>query len=337
MSGPLVLLGPQRAHPRVSEALAHHGCTGDVAVISAGWRHDEHELDALRRDLGDRLVHLPLYRWFDALCLRDRSLAAAYTARQQGIIDYKAAYRDQLGHIMAAVAAMQTRAERRPELYEPELRFTHRALRALDARALHRLNALRAADPTTSNPWDHPEVRAHHDEAARVLERVDAVIIAGGHVGVLRNRLFFFGLDVLLPHVLARGAAVVAWSAGAMALCDQIYLFYDDPPEGEGHAEVLDTGLDLISGLRLFPHARLRLRLDDPRRMGRLADRLRPATVLALEAGAWLEHTAQTGWVDRSLPDTARVIRPDGSACPPAEAFPFAAPRTHVGERTVIP
>ncbi len=69
MSGPLALLGHQRPRPRVAEALAHYGCRGRVAVISAGWRHDEPELDALERDLGRRLVHLPLYRWFDEITL----------------------------------------------------------------------------------------------------------------------------------------------------------------------------------------------------------------------------------------------------------------------------
>lgn len=337
MSGPLVLLGPQRGRPRLEEALVHHGCTGRVAVISAGWRYDEDELDALRRDLGDRLEPLPLYGWFDALCLSDRGLARAYSSRQQRIIDFKGAYRDQLAHTMASVATMQGRAERDAELYTPELHFTHRLLRELDTRALSRLNELRAADPTTSKPWDHPEVRAHHDHAAEVLSRVDAVLITGGHVGVLRNRMFFFGLDVLLPRFLARGGAVVGWSAGAMALCDQIYLFYDDPPEGEGNAEILDSGVDLVSGVRIFPHARRRLRLDDRGRMKRLADRLDPAVLLTMEPGAWIDHTPADGWVDRSLPGTAAVYTTEGTAMAPADAFPFSEPRLAVGERTVIP
>ena len=236
MSGPLVLLGPQRGRPRVAEALARHRCTGGVAVITAGWRHDEAELEALQRDLGRPVTLLPLYRWFDVLCQQDPDLANAYSKRQQSIVDYKAAYRDQLTHTMGAVAAMQRRVSHDPALYEPELRFTHEALRALDRRAIDRVNGLRASAPHTSTPWDLPSVRAHHDHIAEVLSKVDAVLIAGGHVAVLRNRLFFFGLDVLLPRALAAGTAVIAWSAGAMALTESIYLFYDDPPEGEGHA-----------------------------------------------------------------------------------------------------
>jgi hypothetical protein len=308
-----------------------------VAVVTAGWRHDEQELDALRRDLGDRLVLLPLYRWFDSLCLADGALAQAYKARQQRIIDYKGAYRAQLTHTMAAVAAMQHRVDHDEATYAPELQFTHHALRALDARALNRLNEIRAEASATAAPWNRPEVRAHHEKAAKILSEVDAVLIAGGHVGVLRNRMFFYGLDVLLPRLLARGGAVLAWSAGAMSLCDQIFLFYDDPPEGEGNAEVLDSGIDLVQGLRIFPHARRRLRLDDSDRMKRLADRLRPATLLTLEPGAWIEHTPSTGWVDLSLPGTASIYGPDGRPTAPSGAFPLASPRTTVGKRKVVP
>ncbi len=337
MAGPLVLLGPQRDHPRLAEALDHLGCTGEVAVISAGWRHDESELEALVRDVGDRVTPIPLYAWFDALCLKDPLLARAYSARQQKIIDYKAAYRDQLIHTMAAVAALQARVVHDPDLYGPELRFTHQALRALDARAILRANAIRAAHPKTARPWDHPEVRALHDKAAAILDRVDAVLIAGGHVGVLRNRLFFFGFDVLLPRLLARGGALVAWSAGAMALTEQIYLFYDTPPEGEGHAEVLDSGLGIVEGACVFPHAHQRLLLDDRERMCRLVNRLRPAKVLTMEPGAWLQHTAEEGWTDHSVPGTAEFWTADGTSKPANLAFPLPAPKTVVGDRTVVP
>jgi len=337
MSGPLVLLGHQRPRPRVAEALAHFGRRGRLAVITAGWRHDEPELDALERDLGSRLVHLPLYRWFEEVTLDDPGLAAAYHARQQRIIDYKSAYREQIANAMGAVADMQARVARDAELYEPELRFTHQVLRAIDARALVRVEEIRTGFPATARPWDVPSVRRRHDEIAAALRDVDAVLVAGGHVGVLRNRMFFFGLDVLLPQALADGVAVVAWSAGTMALMDRIVLFYDDPPEGPGHAEMFDRGLDLVRGIRPFPHARQRLRTSDPARMARLVQRLSPAAVVAMEAGAWLEHTDEYGWVDRSDPDTCWTWNRDGQPCALDSVLPFEAPRTEVGERKVTP
>ena len=337
MSGPLVLLGHQRPRQRVAEAVERCGCHGKLAVITAGWRHDEPEIDALQRDLGGRLVHLPLYRWFEEVSLEDAQLAEAYSARQHRIIDYKAAYREQIAHTMSAVADMQTRAQRDPELYEPELQFVHRVLRAIDARALVRVEEIRSSFPNTARPWDLPLVRRRHDETAAILNGVDAVLIAGGHVGVLRNRLFFFGLDVLLLRALAAGTGLMAWSAGAMSLMDRIVLFYDDPPEGKGHAEMFDSGLDIVRGLRLFPHARQRLRTQDPARMARLVNRLSPAAVIGMQAGAWLEHTAQGGWVDRSDPGTCWTWDADGNRCELPAELPFEPPRTEVGERMVTP
>jgi len=337
MSGPLALLGHQRPRPRVAEALAHYGCRGRVAVISAGWRHDEPELDALERDLGRRLVHLPLYRWFDEITLGNTALGTAYSERQKRIIAYKSAYREQISHAMEAVAAMQLRVARNPDLYDPELQFTHRVLRAIDSRALVRVEEIRCEFPATATPWDVPAVRRRHDEIASVLSDVDAVLIAGGHVGVLRNRLFFFGLDMLLPQALEAGTAVVAWSAGAMALTDRIVLFYDDPPEGKGHAEMFDLGLGLVSGIRPFPHAQQRLRVHDPARMARLVQRLNPAPVVAMEAGAWLEHTDDDGWVDRSDPESCWTWDRDGLPCGLPTPLSFDAPRTQVGQRTVTP
>lgn len=337
MSGPLVLLGHQRPRPRVAEALAQFGCHGRVAVISAGWRHDEPELGALQRDLGQPLVHLPLYRWFDEITVDDTTLGTAYSARQRRIIAYKSAYREQISHAMGAVAAMQLRVARNPDLHEPELQFTHRVLRAIDSRALVRVEEIRSEFPATATPWMMPAVKRRHDEIASVLSDVDAVLIAGGHVGVLRNRMFFFGLDKLLPETLAAGTAVVAWSAGVMALTDRIVLFYDDPPEGKGHAEMFDYGLGLVSGIRPFPHAKQRLRVSDPARMARLVQRLSPAPVIAMEAGAWLEHTDDAGWVDRSDPKSCWTWDSHGVQCGLPASLPFDPPRTHVGQRTVTP
>lgn len=328
MGGPLLLLGPQRGRPRLAEALDAHALSGPVAVVSAGWRHDEAELGAMARDLGDRLRPLPLYRWFDEISLTDDVLAEAYSRRQAAIIDYKDAYRDQLDHMMAAVAAMQDRTERNPALYGPELAFTHEALRALDRRALQRVQALRASFPATAKPWEHKDVRARHEEAKAVLSGCSALLIAGGHVGVLRNRLFFFGLEVLTRAFLDDGGAVVAWSAGAMTLAERIYLFYDDPPRGEGHPEVFDTGMGIVPDLVCFPHASTRLRTSDPRRIARLASRIAPARALTLDAGAWLEHTDASGWRNKSLPGSAHHFTSDGALAPVPETPDWQSPVT---------
>ena len=106
MTGPLLILGPQRPAPDLPRALAAHGVSGPIAVITAGWRHDEDELDALRRDLPHhKLVHLPIYQWFDEVHAEEPVLAAAYNERQRRIPQYKAAYRAQPGDALAALGA----------------------------------------------------------------------------------------------------------------------------------------------------------------------------------------------------------------------------------------
>jgi hypothetical protein len=149
--------------------------------------------------------------------------------------------------------------------------------------------------------------------------------------------MFFFGIDVLLRRALASGTALVAWSAGAMSLTDRIVLFYDDPPEGKGHAEMFDVGMGIVQGVRLFPHARQRLRTQNPARMARLVQRLSPAAVVAMEAGAWLEHTPQHGWVDRSDPGSCWTWDGHGNLCDLDTVMPFEPPQTEVGDRMVTP
>jgi hypothetical protein len=54
---------------------------------------------------------------------------------------------------------------------------------------------------------------------------------------------------------------------------------------------VLDAGLGLARDLVVLPEPRLRLRLDDPARVGELAARHAPAQCVALDHGA-------QNWVD---------------------------------------
>ena len=68
-----------------------------------------------------------------------------------------------------------------------------------------------------------------------------------------------------------------------MTLCDQIILYYDDPPEGEGIAEVLDTGFSIIPNSIFFPHAQQRLHLNDQQRVSALAQRFYEYECLTLE------------------------------------------------------
>lgn len=330
MTGPVVILGPQRPAPNLPEVLAAHGISGPVAVITAGWRHDEDELDALRRDLPkNRLVHLPIYAWFDEVHAEEPVLAAAYAARQKRIRQYKAAYRAQLQSALDAVSATQALIERDPSLFLPELHFLLTSLRAIDDRTVQRVNEIRDEFPATAQPWAYPAARDRHARIQDAFAHCSAVLIAGGHVGVLRNRMYFFGLDALLRGYVEGGGCVVAWSAGAMSLADRVLLYYDDPPDGRGEAEVLDSGLRLTPGAIWLPHATHRLRVVDPERMARMSARLRPELAITLENGAWVEHVNGV-WTSRGRPEAARLVGALGQVRPlePGEVLELPPPRT---------
>ena len=138
------------------------------------------------------------------------------------------------------------------------------------------------------------------------------MLIAGGHVAVLRNRMLFFGIEHALQ---AHAGPVLAWGAGAMALTERIVLFYDDAPFGPAEAEVLDHGLGLAEDLVLFPHAKERLRLDERERVGALARRFGPAPCVSLEKGAIVEREGDR-WVSRGASGTASILGPDGAVLP---------------------
>ena len=92
--------------------------------------------------------------------------------------------------------------------------------------------------------------------------------------------LRLFDVTAVLPN------RVVAWSAGAMTLTERIVLFHDFAAQGPAPSEVLDTGLGVVTGIVALPHARRRLRVDDPLRMSVLERRFAPATCLRLDEGA---------------------------------------------------
>jgi hypothetical protein len=109
------------------------------------------------------------------------------------------------------------------------------------------------------------------------------VAFAGGHVAALLNRLRLFDVASVVGE-----RPIVAWSAGAMALSERIVLFHDSPPWGAGNAEVLDHGLGLCPGVLPLPHARRRLRLQDPRRVDLLVRRFAPLRCVGLDEGSKL-------------------------------------------------
>lgn len=316
MPAPVVVLGPQRPLPNLSKALDALGVEGPLALITAGWRVDEDEIGPLVEHVSPRRVrHLKLYAAVERIFRAEPDLAAAYHARQARVVAYKDVYRISLHAASMAVSQLYDRVSADPDVYGPDLGDAIGALRMVDERLLDRIDAIREAHPDVAAPWTHPAVQSVLDALVDQLDGCGAVLIAGGHVGVLRNRLRILGLDPVIRSLRERGVPLLAWSAGAMVLARRIVLFYDDPPEGHGDAEVFGRGLDLLPGVVWLPHARMRLDLQDRRNVGLLARRLRPEKAVALEVGA---HLVWDGvrFTDHSGSDACYRLGTDGRLLP---------------------
>ncbi len=304
---PLVLLGPQRPDPNLRGPLDEAGCDGPCVLITAGWRGDEAEDAALRSHIGRPATALPLYRWFEAASVDAPDVAASWTRRQERLRALKRVHRLRLTPALEAWSEL-VRAEDDRAIVDRELERALRAVRQVDTDLLEETAAIEAEHSELARPWEDARLRSRHEAVCEALDGAGALLIAGGHVGVLMNRIRFFGVDVAAaarPDLL-----VAAWSAGLMALTDRIVLFYDDPPEGAAWPEVFGPGLGWLPGLVALPHARRRLRLSEPGRVGLLARRFHPAVCVGLENGAHLV-LKDDRWVNVGVTETAFQL--DGS------------------------
>lgn len=311
MPAPVLVLGPQRPEPNIRAALDAAGVSGSVGLITAGWRHDEAEIEPLVAHLNHPVVHLTLYAEMDRVFRENPEVFQAYRARQKRVRAYKEVYRISLRAASMAVSELFDRVEADPSVYGPDLGDAIGALRLVDERVLDRVDQIYGEHPDIAEPWTHPAVAEVRQRWLDDLDGGQALLIAGGHVAVLRNRLRFFGLDEVIAGLPERGVPVVAWSAGAMVLARRIVLFYDDPPEGHGMAEVLGRGIGLLPGVVWLPHARLRLDLQDRKRVAILSRRLRPEHAVALETGAALRWDGAM-WHDSSDPESCFALGSDG-------------------------
>ena len=297
----VVLLGPQR-RPTLEGVARSLGLSGPVATITAGWQErepDDAELSALLAAAGGRAVNLALYRrWLD---VRDRD--PEYRAGDRGLAavlaEMQEVYLLRLDYALQAVYAVQRRS---PPASAGALGEAVEAVRELDTAHLSRVNRARGEFFARLEPHARPVIAGHRAEVAAVLADAAALVITGGHVGVLAEVLHLFNIAAALPP-----APVVAWSAGAMALADRIVLFGDRSPRGPGHAEVYGSGLSLLRDVVLLPHAQARLLLDDAPRMAVFARRFAPARCVPLEAGTRIDVSADGAW-----PPGIRVLGEDG-------------------------
>ncbi|MFB9235487.1 hypothetical protein ACFFWC_08040 [Plantactinospora siamensis] len=298
------LLGPQR-RPTVQHVVRDLDPQSRIAFVTAGWQERESDDAELRDLLGGRGVNLTLHaRWLD-VHEQDREYGNAEREHHAAMAELRQLYLTQLDHVLQAAYAVARGKEGRPRFRDAALDDALEAVRLVDRQHLVRVRAAHDAFYAAWRPQERPAVARHRDEVRGLMADVEAVVIAGGHVGDLLTVLHLFHLEPYLPSV------VLAWSAGAMALVDRVVLFHDHVPHGVAQTEVLGDGLGVVHGLVPLPHARRRLRTDDPIRMSALARRFAPARCLVLDDGVRIRLEA-----DGSLPTGARVVTADGQVTP---------------------
>ena len=316
----LYILGPQRPSENLSEIVQSHLSSGQlslqggpISVITSGWRHDEGEIQPLREAIPLPLLSLPLYHWFDELGRVEKELAKQHKSRQRLIKQYKKFYRRRLQnglHLWRSLEDLSQKEILEKEILEKEIsisRDLHQNVpygfeleeicsdvRRCDEDVLNRLRQIRDLYPDLQNPWTHPSAQPYHQRIKEILDSSQALFIAGGHVAILRNRMNFFGLHHVIRDFLMSGKPIYSWSAGAMVLSEKIVLYYDNPPQGEGHPEILDEGLNIFRNMIMFPHAHERLDLNDTNRIKKLAKRFAPQLCIGLESNAYLHFDGST-------------------------------------------
>ncbi len=300
----IVLLGPQRLQPTLRDAVTSAGVRGPLAVVTAGWEEREDEVENMEAHLGAPVVNLQLHARAERVFLEDWELAAAYARRRARLVELGALYRARLAHFLDATRELDATTGT-PDVLEAERADALRAVRELDDRQAERLEEVHREFDAEWRPLERRAVARQRIEVARLLRACPAIALAGGNVAILANRLRLFGIAELVDD-----RAVFAWSAGAMAAGERVVLFHDSPPRGPGYAEVFGHGLGLHRGVLPLPHARRRLRLDDPGRVARFARRFAPLRCIALDEGTGFQWDG-AGWSPAA--GGARVLTAGGT------------------------
>lgn len=279
-----VLLGPQSPEPNVAEAVAASGLPdGPLAVVSAGWQETEGDIDELRSVLGRPLEDLRLYRREEDLLAGNPELAAAARARQELLIEQQRLYRLRLKQLSLA-ARQVMRADGDAELLAAEQRHAIAQLRALDRHHLYRTEMIWRRFSNVHDGEAHAELARQIREIGEIVERCNGIVLTGGNVAILINRLRLFEVDSLLER-----NHIIAWSAGAMVLAGRIVLFHDHAPEGRRDAEILCAGCNTVSGYVFLPDSKRRLKKADRQRVSFFSRRFAPDKCIALDAGNELQ------------------------------------------------
>jgi len=284
------LLGPQYQSPFLKDVFPSFGVPeGPIAAVTAGWQEREGEDVELNKHLSGRAFDLELYQRADRVFASDPELARAHREMQRRLRALTRIYDQRLSFLRESILWLLAEPGE-DRLVDPEREHAIGQIRDLDAWHLQRIVEVRGEFERSFRPSERAAVAREREVLARALSDAAALVVAGGHVAVLLNRLRLFGIKDLVGE-----KPIIAWSAGAMALTDRVVLFHDHPPQGAGNAGIMERGLELCPRLVAFPDGNKRLDLGNRVRVSAMARRFQPDSCVVLDQGTASRSTARTG------------------------------------------
>ena len=296
----LLLLGPQPRYESLKQALSRLDLHSPVALITAGWETDEHEDQELKQAIGVECINLNLFERTEKLFADDPELIQTLKARQDELRHLRNAYNGRLNHLLKAARQILRRRDDLIEL-DAERESAIEMVRQLDRQYFIRTSQIIDRYEEQLQTADRPLVVHHRQEIADILNRVSALLISGGHVAIILNRLKLFGILEM-----NRDLPIVAWSGGTMALSDQVVFFHDSPAQGRGNPEVLRAGMGLFHDVLPLPNARVRLNLHDEARVELFARRFDKFQCVIFDQHTILERR-NGHWVSEDRDSAARL------------------------------
>jgi len=278
-----IMLGPQSPRANLKNAIDSLSFNGPIVTITAGWRDSEAETDELQAEIGIPIEDLHLYHQAEKIFALEPELHALQRNRQDKLLELQRLYRIRLTPSMAAARKL-LREKGEPDLLRLEQRAAISQVRALDRHHVRRILAIHQDFDTRRAALVISGAATLRRTIQRKVADSALVLIAGGHVAVLINRIRLFRLaDVLAQK------PIIAWSAGAMVLGERIVLFHDDAPQGKRDAEILDTGLGIVKNIIPLPQAKSRLDWSNRTRMALFSRRFAPAICCTLDNGSMIQ------------------------------------------------
>ena len=297
-----VLLGPQRFLTTAGTVVHSVAPDGPVATVTAGWQDREPADDELDEVMGGRSRNLHLYGRLSDVLTTDDHFATEALRHRDTMDELAGIYSLRLQRALDSAYAVGRRPAR-DDIAESAFADAVRGVQDIDAWYLGAVDELYGELETAAPPESSEEITRHRHEVADLLHDATVLAVAGGHVGLLLRCLRLFAV-VPSPEV-----PVVAWSAGAMALTERVVLYNDLGPQGRQGAEVWDRGVGRVRDVVAMPHARRRLRLDDPVHAKVFVRRFVPASCLLLDDGTQVDIGD-----DGKVPEDARVLTETGAA-----------------------